>query len=306
MTRKSSKRKSTRPQVSKRELRSQIAQLKKLGAIDKKINAATVKLTDYRKRQVSAFRPVLRGEADFVKLKKPDRGAYARNTAARKFGSFLIVPKEDKDQRTDVINRGGRDLVRIKTPLGRGEMSQIILPYDAKDMIELATAIQNDDELPDEITAYDHVQQYAFALYGHTTKIGFPQKQDLVDYILINYKHLFDPKAGQANAVKHFVLVSYGGGAGVPPEIPESLAGPKYESEMGHGRYPSINKRGRTDWYENRKAQNKNERRKISRQKMKSKNPAQYEKILEQNRARAKASYDRKQKRAFDNAKFDS
>lgn len=291
-----------RPQVNKRELRSKLSQLKKLGAISPKFNAATVKLTKYRQRQVSAFSTVLKGEADFVRLPKLDREAYTRTTAARKFGSVLIVPKEHPQQRTDVIQRGSKNLLRIRTPLGRGEISQIILPYDVGNLIELATAIQNDTELPEELFYNHPLDQYAFALYGHTVKIGFPTKRELTDYILVHYKHLFSGGSGE-QAVQHFVLVNYGGGAGEPPEIPEDIAGPKYESEKGSGRRP--NARGRTDWYEARKNNAKNERRKKKRARLTGEAKVEY---LEAARARAAKSYktrmEKKQKDDYNAAKF--
>lgn len=307
MTTKTTKAKAARTQVNKREIRSKLAKLKKAGAISPKINAATVKLTNYRLRQVKALETVLTGEAVPLRLSKADRERYAATTATRRFGSVLLVPKET-NQSVDVVKRGGRDLVRIRTPLKRGEISEIILPYSAKDLIDLANKIQNDEELPNELFEQHPSDQYAFSLFGHTAKLGFPTKRELTDYILVNYKHLFDPKAAGYNsqAVKHFVLVNYGGGSGQPPEIPESIAGEKYESEIGFGRRPAINAKGRTDWFNNRQAQNKNERKKQKRQKMKTQSPAQYEKIQQANRERARKSYENKKAKDFRNAKFEA
>jgi hypothetical protein len=295
MTRKrDSKRPSLKSQVSKREIRSKLAKLKKAGVISPKIDVRSVKLTDYRMRQVRAFKSLLEGSADIVKIPKRDRQQYRIKLGTRSFGSFLIVPKEHEKQTTDIITHKGRSFIRIKTPLGRGEISQIILPYDAKDIIELATAIQNDDEIPDQLPYAD---QYAFALYGHTSKVGFPTKQELVNHILINYKHLFDPRNGKS-AVKHFVLVNYGGGSSIAPEIPESIAGEKYISEKGYGR---VNSKGRNDWHENRVSDRKNKRRRESRAKLTGE---AREKYLAQMRERAQKAYYRKKKADYDGAKF--
>ncbi len=318
-----------RPQVSRAELQKKLSALRKIGAVSKKLNLNTVKITNYRVRQIRALDDVLTGKAEFVKLPKTDREAYARTTAARKFGSGLIVPKASPLQQTDVVEMGGKKLLRIRTPLKKGEISpiiiapimttEIVLPYGVSDMISLAEAIQADSGLPEEILEMHPHDRYAFSVFGHTSKIGFPTKETLVDHILINYKHLFN---GQSNeqAVMHFSLVNYGAGTSTgnvnPPdmgiEIPEEIAGPKYYSGKAEGRNPRINQKGRTDdWYNARKAQQQANRKKDRIAKMKKFNPEKYEaQIAAPARARAKKSYDNRMEKKksddFKNASFDT
>lgn len=293
------------PKYSKRELRSFLSKAKKLGAINPKINAGTVKLTEYRRRQVSALMPVLKGEADFVKINKTERELYTKKTAARKFGSGLIVPKERLTQKTDVITAGdGKQYIRIKVPLKNGEMVKIALPYSASNLFELAVAIQDDETLPDQIF-YDYPNdRYSFSVLGESSMIGFATKKLLTDYILQNYKHLFSYD-GDVNITDTFCLVHYSASdTERVPEIPESMAGPKYRNQIGLDRNPRYRAYDRNGWYEKRQRETKNLKRKNARAKLKEKNPDEYKRQSDAAKERVKRSREKQKKRDFNNASF--
>ena len=113
-----------------------------------------------------------------------------------------MVPKEYANQRTKI----SRGLVEITRPLAMGEEIRLILPFKATDMEGVANKLKTDPTLdgmknPDEL--------FGFRLFGHNmATIGFPDANELADYILTRYAHLFSGKNGSA-AVKNFILFRF-------------------------------------------------------------------------------------------------
>lgn len=191
------------------------------------------KASDRQLRKIKLFADVVSGEATTINKNKLDK-KYSR--IFKGLGDKLIVPKARFNETVTIKNK---QLV-IKKGLRSGYFTQIILPYDAKDIIELVDNLERDELIPDRIRDVnsDVVQQYAFSVYGETSLKAFTTKQELIDYVRNNYRHLFI----DGDAINHFSLVSYSGGSNVPEPIPESIAGEKINSEEGKGRAPEKSK----------------------------------------------------------------
>jgi hypothetical protein len=191
------------------------------------------KASDRQLRKIKLFADVVAGEATTINKNKLDK-KYSR--IFKGLGDKIIVPKARFNETVIIKNK---QLI-IKKGLKSGYFTQIILPYNATDIIQLIDNLENDDLIPDRITDVnsDIVQQYAFSIYGETSLKAFTTKQELIDYVRNNYKHLFV----DGDAVNHFSLVSYSGGSNVPEPIPESIAGEKINSPEGVGRSPEKTK----------------------------------------------------------------
>lgn len=183
-----------------RSVRHDVAQLKKAGLVAKRVNARSYLPTKYMLRKIERNRDILSGEAVAVPAPKNVREKYAGIFEPR--GSTLIVPKEHAEQKTRI----SRGLVEFRTPLKNGEMVRLTLPFKATDMENVANKLLADPTLdgmkrPDEL--------FGFRLYGHNMQsFGFPNVEELADYILTRYSHLFSGKNGR-EGVKHFQLFRF-------------------------------------------------------------------------------------------------
>lgn len=264
------------------DFRSDIAKLKRLGIVSKRTDARKVEPSRYRRGQISKFFDVLVGTKTVVKAPKTVRRKYADKGLYEERGGFLVIPREHEKQRQK-IRKG---LVEITKPLANGEIQEIVLAYNSADILALANAIESDPTLADVL---DGVDQYAFSLFGHNSHIGFPNKAELVDYIKVRYTHLFKGNSGR-QAVAHFKLIKYGGGAGFPPA---GFGGDKIYSDTGTGRRPNITGR---DWFSQKQYETRAARDRKRRKKMTDEERAAYN---EAGKKRA-AAYYKRQKEAKD------
>ncbi len=220
---------------SVREVRHDVSQLKKVGLVSQRIDVRHYVPTKYMLKKIRKNADVLRGEVETVRAPKSVIRQYVEKGLFEKRGPVLIVPKEYHNQKTK-IKRG---LIEITRSLGYGEERRIILPFKATDMETVAHKLRDDPTLgglkePDEL--------FGFRLFGHNmATIGFPDADELADYILTRYQHLFSGKNGR-EAVKHFVLFRF----------------KSRDSQLGEGPkegkiYHPKKRTAQTDWYAARK-----------------------------------------------------
>jgi hypothetical protein len=197
-----------------RSVRHDVAELKKVGLVTKRLNVRSYLPSKYMLRKIEQNRDVLRGEMIAVKAPKAVRERYTHKGIFEQRGSSLIVPREYSNQRTR-INRG---LVEISRELRMGEETRLILPFKATDMEGIARKLQADPSLngmkrPDEL--------FGFRLFGHNmATIGFPSVEEFAGYILEKYQHLFSGKDGR-EGVKHFEMFRFKSRNSQLPEGPE-------------------------------------------------------------------------------------
>jgi hypothetical protein len=185
-----------------REVRHDVSILKQAGIVSKRINAASYRPTKYILNKIKKNADILRGEVVAVKAPKAVRDLYSEKGVFEQRGSVLIVPKESAKQKTRIA----RGLVEVQRPLGNGEETRVILPYKLTDMAALATRLETDPTL-DGLKRPDDL--FGFRLYGHNMQtFGFPDAQELGEYIKHRYAHLFKAQAGR-NAIKHFILFRF-------------------------------------------------------------------------------------------------
>lgn len=185
-----------------RQIRSEVSKLKKAGIVSPKIDARTYQPSRYMLSKLRKNADIIAGEVIAVKAPPKVRKKYVEKGLFEQRGSVLIVPKDAANQRARIT----RGLIETTRPLSYGEEVRLILPFKATDMEGVANRLKNDPTLdglknPDEL--------FGFRLFGHNmATIGFPDADELADYILTRYHHLFSGKNGQA-AVKQFVLFRF-------------------------------------------------------------------------------------------------
>ena len=185
-----------------RQVRSEVSKLKKAGIISARIDARNYQPSRYMLSKLRKNADIIAGDVIAVKAPKDVRQKYAEKGLFEQRGSVLIVPRESAGQRAR-IKRG---LIETTRPLKYGEEIRLILPFKAVDMEGVANRLKSDPTLdglknPDEL--------FGFRLFGHNmATIGFPDADELADYILTRYAHLFSGKNGSA-AVKQFVLFRF-------------------------------------------------------------------------------------------------
>lgn len=185
-----------------RQIRGEVSKLKKAGIVSPRIDARTYQPSRYMLSKLKANADIIAGEAIAVKAPANIRKKYVEKGLFEQRGGALIVPREAANQRAR-IKRG---LVETTRPLQYGEEIKLILPFKATDMEGVANRLKSDPTLdglknPDEL--------FGFRLFGHNmATIGFPDADELADYILTRYHHLFSGKNGQA-AVRQFVLFRF-------------------------------------------------------------------------------------------------
>jgi hypothetical protein len=253
-----------------RQVRSEVSQLKKAGIVSKRIDARSYQPTRYMINKLLQNADVLSGEAVAVKAKPQVRKRYVEKGVFEQRGGALIVPRDDAKQRTRI----SRGLVEITRPLAMGEEKRLILPFKATDMEAVANRLRDDPSLdgmknPDEL--------FGFRLFGHTmATIGFPDANELADYILTRYAHLFNGKNGQA-AVKNFILFRFKSNTSTLSESEDYT--PIYDNRKRRGK-----KRPDNSWSENRKLARDAARKAKQRER---ETPEQREKRLDDQRKRS-------------------
>lgn len=185
-----------------RSVRHDVAELKKVGLVTKRLNVRSYLPSRYMLRKIKQNEDVLRGEMIAIRAPRKVREKYTHKGIFEARGSALIVPREYSNQRTR-INRG---MVEISRALRMGEETRLILPFKATDMEGIARKLQADPTL-NGMKRADEL--FGFRLFGHNmATIGFPNVEEFADYILSKYQHLFSGKDGRAG-VKHFEMFRF-------------------------------------------------------------------------------------------------
>lgn len=185
-----------------REVRHDVAALKKHGLVSKRLNVRSYLPSKYMLKKIERNRDVLSGQMVAVRAPKKVREKYTHKGIFEQRGSTLIVPREYANQRTRIT----RGLVEISRELRMGEEVRLVLPFKATDMEGIAKNLLSDPTLngmkrPDEL--------FGFRLFGHNMNtIGFPDVEEFANYILTNYAHLFSGKNGR-EGVKHFEMFRF-------------------------------------------------------------------------------------------------
>ncbi len=187
-----------------REVRHEVAQLKKAGVVAKRIDVPRYVPSRYMLNKITRNADILSGRATTVAPKtRAERENIRRYVEAgiyEKRGSVLVIPTERASDKAR-IRRGA---IEISRSLRNGEMRQLILPYQVKDMAGLAARLKDDPSLggmkePDEF--------FAFYL-GRGSSRAFVDEEELIEEIEIRYAHLFKGNTNR-EAFKHFMLIRF-------------------------------------------------------------------------------------------------
>lgn len=239
-----------------------------------KKGAKQQQVTRYALGKQRKLKDVIEGRAVALKAAKNVRSSYVDKGLFSSFGSRLIVPKEHAKQRTKI----SKGLLTITTPLKNGEEQRIIFPYSVTDMQGVIEHLKSDPTLGGVVGPED---QLGFRVYGHNSQIGFPETDELVEYIERRYQHLFKPGRSH-DAFKHFQLVRFNG------FMPEGDPAEKFYTERRRG----IDAKGRsTDSYSEQKRRGNAGRVARFRERM---TPEQREQYLAKARIRSAQNRQRK------------
>jgi hypothetical protein len=253
-----------------RQVRHEVSQLKRAGIASARIDARSYRPTRYMLRKLEANRDILAGESIAVPASKAVREKYAEKGLYEARGRVLIIPKEFAGQRTRI----SRGMVEVTRELKNGEERRITLPFKATDMEQVARYLQTDPSL-DGIKEDD--EMFGFRLFGHSmATFGFPTADELGDYILNKYQHLFSGKNGR-EGVKHFVLFRFKATDSKMREGPESMKVYGARSRRSPG----------NDWLSNQRRERDAERKAAARQ---HETPAERAKRLDDQRERSRAN----------------
>lgn len=254
-----------------RQVRSEVARLKKVGIISQRINAAKYVPTRYMLSKLKKNADILSGESVALKATKAVRKKYQEKDLFDIRGQAIIVPKDYADQKTR-IKRG---LIEITRPLKKGEEVRLILPFRPIDMEQVAERLKTDPTLdglknPNEL--------FGFRMFGHNmATIGFPDAQELGDYIQRKYLHLFSGP-NRTSAVKNFVLFRFRSGDSQMNEAPK-------EGKIYHP-YPERDNTWALNRRRERDKKNKQKRRKNETQEQREKRLSDQRKRTARNRQR--------------------
>lgn len=201
--------------------------LKRKGLVNIDLRKNTT--TRYQLSKINRFHDVISGDAIVTKVDKKQKAAFKKSGAFTIFGDKLIVKSVTPYEK--LTNKNG--IIKARSNLANGKMTRIILPYDAKNILELVDKIERDENLPEYLEGQgDNVAQYAFSIGGHKSLIPLASKSALVDYVKGYYNHLFNQKLDVIN----FQLIYFNSGESELPELPSEIGGEKLYSPSGEGR----------------------------------------------------------------------
>ena len=201
-----------RANKSIREYRHELALLKKQQVVAKYIDIRKQRPTRYMLSKIRKFKDVLENKSIAVRAPKSIREKYESKGIFETRRSFIIVPKRHEKQKSKI----SRGLIMNIKPLKNGEVEEIILPYVATDLEQLAYMIEDNQSEINQMKM--PTEQFGFQLYGHNSRRGFPNAntpEGLSTYILGNYQHLFDKK----NVLENIILFRYKYNNARPPEF---------------------------------------------------------------------------------------
>lgn len=190
-------------------------------------------------RKLTIYADVIEGRAKAVKFTSKELKPYRQANNFRIFNNRLIVEKSVPYQ--IIENKNGK--IKKTTFLKKGSIVEIILPYKATDIINLATKMENDENLPERLKGEVPGKRamYGFSIYGHTQIKTFSTKTELVNHIKNNYQTLL----GIGSSVNKFSLVYFNDEGSKMPEIPEEISGEAEYSE-GFSKFGKENASGRS------------------------------------------------------------
>lgn len=186
-----------------RTVRSEVAALKKAGIVSKRIDVRSYQPSKYMLQKIKRNADIIKGEAIAVKAPKPIRDKYKEAGTFEIRGGAIIVSKDKANQRAKI----SRGLVETITRLRNGEERKIILPFKGKDLKDIAERLATDESLGG---LKDPLELFGARIFGHNIAggFGFPDADELGNYILRNYNHLFSGKNSKA-ALRNFELVRF-------------------------------------------------------------------------------------------------
>jgi hypothetical protein len=226
-------------------------------------------------RKIEQNRDILSGEAVAVPASKTIRQKYTGIFEPR--GSRLIVPREYSNQKTRIT----RGMVELRRELRMGEEVRLVLPFRAADMETVAHKLLDDPTLNGMKRGNE---LFGFRLFGHNMNtIGFPSTEELANYILRNYAHLFSGKDGR-EGVKHFQLFRF--------RVPRSQLreGPEDQKTYARPEAQGIQRTGKSLCY----SQAFRARRNTQAKKREKETPAERAKRIEAQRIRQRQHRQRK------------
>lgn len=167
-----------------REYRKELSTLKKAGLVSKRIHAGRHKPTRYMISKINAFKPIALGHEIAIPIKKmsPHRlREYVENGLAsvRKFGKQQVVtrPRTHEKQRIDV-HKGH---IRVITQLERGQEEIIPLGTRLNDITDVYRWLEMNADRLNELGGSR--AQFGFQIFGHNSRRGFPNVQELIKYL---------------------------------------------------------------------------------------------------------------------------
>lgn len=260
-----------------RTVRREVSALKKAGIVSKRIDARTYQPSKYMLKKIAANKDILSGEAIAVKASKEIREKYVSAGVFETRGGAVIVPKDRANQRAR-IKRG---LIETKTKLKNGEEQKIILPFKANSLQDIAEKLRDDPSLDG---LKDPNELWGARLFGHNiaSGFGFPDGDELANYILEHYQRFFSGKNKQA-ALRNFELVRFYADDSTMPESDPSR-------RIVDDEYRRRNKQG-NQWANDRRKKRKALQKKLRRER---ETPEQREKRLSEQRERSRRNREQK------------
>lgn len=224
-----------------RAVRRDVAALKRAGIVSKRIDVRSYQPSRYMLNKIKRNADIIKGEAIAVKASPDIRKKYREAGTFETRGAAIIVPK-DRANQTAKIRRG---LVETRTRLKNGEERKIILPFKGKDLKDIAERLADDESLDG---LKDPFELFGARIFGHnmSSGFGFPDTEQLGNYILNNYNHLFSGKNAQP-AVRNFELVRFFATDSFMQEKGGGIIDDEYRNRNKQGNQWAINRRKERD-----------------------------------------------------------
>lgn len=260
-----------------RAVRRDVAALKRAGIVSKRIDVRSYQPSRYMLNKIKQNADILKGDAIAVKAAPAVRKKYREAGTFETRGATIIVPKDRANQRAKI----SRGLIETITRLKNGEERKIILPFKGKDLKDIAERLATDESLNG---LKDPLELFGARIFGHnmSSGFGFPDADELANYILTNYNHLFSGKNAQA-ALQNFELVRFVADDSTMSQGPS-------DNKSIDDEYRNRNKQGNQWAIEQRK-----KRQALRKQKMRSKEtPEQTTRRLAEQRERSRRNRENK------------
>lgn len=205
--------------LSRKEYAKRIATLKKQGIVSKSIDARSHKPTRYMLDKIRKYQDVATGMANAVradKIRDDVRERYIERGIAQERDRFLVVPKSAANQKAD-ISRGH---IQLTNRLKHGEEQILLLPFKPRDFNEMLELIRDNASGINAMKYGD--EQFGFQLFGHNSKVGYPDAEFMVERMVEQYRHILHNDRSSRQAVQdlNFVLLRFKHRKGMPLSAP--------------------------------------------------------------------------------------